>query len=108
MCKNTKINLSRCVIFVLALLTSTVGAAWQGQGGEGGHYHGGGGYYNHGGGSYYRGGGYYGNGWGGPNIVIGVPLGGYYGPTYVVPAPVCETVRICNQYNRCWFEEECR
>ncbi len=98
MCKNTKINLSRSVIFALALLTSAVGAAWQGQGGI--HYHGGG--------NYYRGGGYYGNGWGGPNIVIGVPLGGYYGPTYVVPAPICETVRICNQYNRCWFEDECR
>ena len=92
-----KNNLSRTFVLILTLLASAVGSAWHG---------GGGGYHGYGGGGYYHGGGgYYGGGWGGPAVVIGVPLGGYYGPEYY--APVCETVRICNQNNHCWLEQEC-
>lgn len=86
-------------LLVLMLLASTVCNAWHG---GGNNYHGNGRGYYHGGEGYYRGGG----GWGGPNVVIGVPFGGYYGPEYFA-APVCETVRICNQYNRCWLEQQC-
>lgn len=78
-------------------------------GGHGG-YHGGGGYYHGGGGYYHHGGGYYhGGGWGGPNIVIGVPYGGYYGPRYYGPAyPVCSMIRTCDQYGEdCYMQEVC-
>ena len=77
-----KSNLSRAFVFVLVLLASAAGNAWHG---DGGYYHGG--------------------GWGGPAVVIDVPLGGYYSPNYY--APVCETVQVCNQYNHCWLQQEC-
>lgn len=65
-------------------------------------------YYHGGGPGYYRPG-YYGPGfypgWGGPNVIINVP---------VVPSPPpvpyvreCETVQICNEYDECWLEKQC-
>ncbi len=94
--------LSAGVVLGLALLVNTTGNAWHGGGGyhhgpypqQGGYHHGPGGYYH-------------GGGWNGPSVVIGVPFGGYYGPEYYVQPPVCETVRICNQYHECWLEQEC-
>lgn len=101
-----KDNLTQKAIFIAALLVSTICSGHGGYGGGGGGYyhgHGGGGYYHGGGGGYYHGhGGYYG---GGPGIVIGVPLGGYYGPRYY--PPVCETVRVCNSVGQCWLQQEC-
>lgn len=45
--------------------------------------------------------------WGGPNVVINVPVGPIVPP---VPyyAPQCESVQVCNQYRECWLEERCR
>jgi hypothetical protein len=93
-------------VFLVVLTGSAICHAWGGgyHGGGyggGGYYHGHGGYY-HGGHGYYRGGSYY-----GPGVVIGVPFGNYYGPSYAYPPPICETVRICNQFNECWLEQEC-
>lgn len=55
--------------------------------------------------------GYYGPGygWGGPNVIINVPI---IPIVPVVPrAPYyvreCETVEICNEYNECWLERQC-
>ncbi len=59
------------------------------------HYHGGG--WGYGGPGYYP-------GWGGPNVIINVPI---------IPAPPrvyvreCETVEICNEYDECWLERQC-
>ena len=66
------------------------------------HYHGGGWGYN--GPGYYGPGGY--PGWGGPNVIINVPI------IPVVPrAPYyvreCETVELCNEYDECWLERRC-
>ncbi|PJD94871.1 MAG: hypothetical protein CK426_01340 [Legionella sp.] len=45
-------------------------------------------------------------GWGGPNVIINVPL--------IPPAPrtpyyvrECETVEVCNQFDECWIERQC-
>ena len=64
---------------------------------------GGGGHWGHG----YYGPGVY-PGWGGPNVIINVPL--------VPSVPVvpyypqdCETVEICDRYaHQCWLERDCR
>ncbi len=65
------------------------------------HYHGGGWGYGPG----YYGPGVY-PGWGGPNVIINVPI---------IPTPPrvpyyvrdCETVEICNEYDECWLERQC-
>jgi hypothetical protein len=83
------------------------GGGWHGGGGGwhggGGGWHGGGGYYHHGGGYYHHGGGYYHGGyyggWG-TGVVIGVPFGGYY-------PPACQTIRVCNNYGHCWYQDSC-
>ncbi|WP_027271723.1 hypothetical protein [Legionella sainthelensi] len=96
-----------CVaVFALGLFSSAPCLAWYG-GYHGGYYHGGGwhgGYYGgyHGGyygyhGGYYHGGGW---GWGGTGVVIGVP-GYYYAP------PACQTIRVCNAYGHCWYQDSC-
>ncbi|CAM4492348.1 MAG: hypothetical protein LEGION0403_FIIPPAGN_01687 [Legionella sp.] len=38
---------------------------------------------------------------GGPGVVVGVPLGGYYYDSE------CQTVRVCNRYGHCWLQESC-
>ncbi len=108
---NTNFRNMRLIFLMVGLFLFTHCFAWHG----GGHsYHGNGNYH---GGGYYRGG-----GWGGPNIIIGAPYGGYYGPNYygpnyyaptvIVPVPVapvtpvCETVRVCDP-DSCWLEQEC-
>ncbi len=110
--KKMKGSLSRTFgFFALALLANTACNAWQG-GRESYHGHGAGSYHGHS--RYYQGGsgdggGYYNRGgWGAaPNIVIGVPLGGYYGPGYYA-APACKRVRVCNnRCHDCWLEQEC-
>ncbi len=61
------------------------------------HYHGGGwGYYGPG---FYP-------GWGGPNVIINVPV---VPPPPQVPYYIreCETVQICNEYDECWLEKRC-
>jgi len=65
----------------------------------GSNYHGHGGY---GPGYYDRGGFYFGGGWGGPNVIINVPVQPYYAP------PLCETVQVCDNYtDQCWLEQRC-
>ena len=89
-------NVSRTLVFTLALLASATCSAWHG----GGYYHGGGyhgdayhgGYYNHGG---------WGGGWGG--VSIGIPLGGYYGASNYG----CSNVQVCNNYGNCWIQQQC-
>ena len=85
---NTKVNLSRAVVFALALMASAASNAWWAGGGgwHGGGWHGGG-----------WGGGWHGGGWGGSSVVIGVPIGGYANTYY---APSC--YRVCNDYGHCW------
>lgn len=55
------------------------------------------------GGNYNRGG-YYEGGWyGGPNVVINVPVPAprrYY-------RPYCEDVEVCSPYGECWIERYC-
>ena len=71
------------------------------------HYHGGGGGWGYGRGYYGPGygPGYY-PGWGGPNVIINVPI-------IPTPPPLpyygreCETVQICNEYDECWLERQC-
>ncbi|MDI1352565.1 MAG: hypothetical protein PSV35_07325, partial [bacterium] len=61
--------------------------------------------YYHGGGYGWGGGGYSG-GWGGPNIILNVPIV----PVQPYPVPVveCETVKVCDNYeHRCWYERYC-
>ncbi|WP_058499345.1 hypothetical protein [Legionella gratiana] len=96
-------KIMRAAVFALGLFSTGACFAWYG-GYHGGYYHGGGwhgGYYGgwHGGyyhGDYYRGG----WGWGGTSVVIGVP-GYYYAP------PACQTIRVCNAYGHCWFQDSC-
>jgi len=63
------------------------------------HYHGGGwGYGRH-----------YGPGpgwWGGSNVIINVPITPVAPPVPYVRE--CETVEVCNQYDECWLERQCR
>ncbi|WP_058441689.1 hypothetical protein [Legionella brunensis] len=74
------------------------------------HYHGhdpsyyGPGYYGpYGPGGYYDRGWY--PGWGGPNVIINVPVPGpVYVPQYI---PQCEVVEICNSNDECWLAREC-
>ncbi|MCX7117473.1 MAG: hypothetical protein NTW94_06165 [Legionellales bacterium] len=91
-------------IFLLSLLTCSVGNAWRG--GGGGDFHGGGGYnhgaYNYHGGDnyhnndYYHGGNYYGGA-----AVVGVPIiGGYYGSS-------CSNVQQCDQNGNCVQQQVC-
>jgi hypothetical protein len=67
------------------------------------HYYGGGGYY-YGRGGYY-GPGYY-PGWGGPNVIINVPVIPVVpNPPYVIE---CERVEVCDNYtDECWIERRC-
>ena len=92
----------RPLIFLLALFACTASNAWWHGGGGyrgGGYYHGGGGYYH--GGGYYRGGygGYGYRGWG-PGVVVGVPIGGYYGAH-------CTYVRQCYRNGNCFNRRVC-
>ncbi len=98
---NTKKKLTRACLFACALLASATCSAWHGGGYHGGWHHGGAyhGYYHRGA----WGGGW--GGWGGTGIVIGVPLGGYYGPGYY--STVCQRVRVCNAYGQCWVRTQC-
>ena len=97
-------HMSRTLIFILGLLVSVAcgahdGGGYHGGGGYGGGYHGGQGGEYHGN---YGGGYYHGGGWGGPSVIIGVPLGGYYGPQ------PCQNVQVCDPYeNTCWMEQQC-
>ena len=102
-------KISRTLIFVLALFVSASTNAWHGGGGwHGGGYHGGG---YHGGG--WHGGGWHGGyggwrggwgggygGWGGPGVVVGIPMGGYYGPQ-------CSIVQRCNRNGGCYRTRIC-
>lgn len=97
---NCKTKVLVSVSLFLATLMSLTGNAWAWN-----HYHGGGG-----GGWGYRGPGYYGPGyypgWGGPNVIINVPIA----PVPPPPVPYvreCETVQICNEYDECWLERQC-
>jgi hypothetical protein len=90
-------NVIGFMIFILCFLNSAVSSAWQGNN----HYHGGG-YYGPGPGVYYGPGGYWG-GWGGPNVIINIP---------VVPVQPyvreCDTVEVCDTYtDECWLERRC-
>ena len=101
---NWKNNVSRGLIFSLALLASAASSAWHGGGYHGGSYgYHGGGYH----GAYGYHGGYYGRGYGwggwGNGVVVGAPLIGYYGANYYG----CRNVRVCNAYNHCWVHHEC-
>lgn len=91
-CKKNKVL---SLVFGVSALMSLNSHAWGPT-----HYHGGG--YGPG----YYGPGYPGGWWGGPNLVINVPI------VPVVPAVPyvreCETVQICNQYDECWLERQCR
>jgi hypothetical protein len=83
---------NKALLFCVSTLISCSSYAWGPT-----HYHGGG-----------YGPGYYGPGvypgWGGPNIIINVP---------VIPAPPpyyvreCETVEVCDDYDECWLERRC-
>lgn len=42
----------------------------------------------------------YGYGWGGPNVIINVPVERHY-------APRCEQVEVCDAYDECWLERYC-
>lgn len=64
------------------------------------HYHGGG-YYGPG----YYGPGFY-PGWGGPNVIINVPIVPV-APRIPYYVRECETVEICNEYDECWLERQC-
>ncbi len=59
---------------------------------------------------YYHGGGYYGPGfypgWGGPNVIINVPIVPV-APPPIYYAPACETVEVCDQFDECWLERRC-
>lgn len=68
------------------------------------HHHGEGfGYQGHGG---YVGPGYY-PGWGGPRVIINVPVlpVAPSAPYYVRE---CETVEVCNSFDECWLERRCQ
>lgn len=80
-----------------------VGGNFHSHGGDRGTYgygrgYGYGGGYGYAGG--YGGGFYYGGGWGGPNIIINVPVERRY-------VPQCENVEVCDQYDQCWLEQYC-
>ncbi|MCE0724634.1 MULTISPECIES: hypothetical protein [Legionella] len=101
MSRNSMSSMMRAVVFALGLFTA--GASFAHGGWHGGYYHGGGwhgGYYHGGGwrGGYYGG---WGGGWVGPGVVIGVP---YYNDYYY---PECQSVRVCNQYGHCWYQDSC-
>lgn len=86
------------LVFTMSALFSINSYAWGWN-----HYHGGGGGYP---GPGYYGPGYY-PGWGGPNVIINVPI--VPTPPPVVPyVRECETVEICNEYDECWLERQCR
>ncbi|MCX7117023.1 MAG: hypothetical protein NTW94_03795 [Legionellales bacterium] len=111
------------ILFLISLLSCSVGNAWRGGGGgfHGGGFHGGG--FNHGGyayhghgyyhgGGYYRGGHYYngyyngGNWYGGAAIVGGALLaapliGGYYGQS-------CSYVQHCYANGNCVQQQVCQ
>lgn len=97
MSRNSISSIIRTVVFALGLCAAGAsfayggwhGGGWHGGGWNGGYYHGGG--WN---------GGYYG-GWGGSGVVIGVP---YYNDYYY---PECQSVRVCNQYGHCWYQDSC-
>ena len=83
-------------VFIASMFLSFNCDAWgnvhhYGEGGRG--YPGPGGYYGPG---YYP-------GWGGPNVIINVPVLPR-APYYV---PECERVEVCNQYDECWIERYC-
>lgn len=81
-----------------------IGVVSVGWGGGATHYHGGG--YYPGPGPYYdRGGFYFGGGWGGPNVIINVPVETYNPPQYYVRQ--CDNVEVCDPYGRCWIERYC-
>lgn len=94
-CKNKVLLMAFCCLTGFMSLNGYAGG-WN-------HYHGGGWGYRGPGPGYY-GPGYY-PGWGGPNVIINVPI---------VPTPPplpyvreCETVQICNEYDECWLERQC-
>jgi hypothetical protein len=96
----------RVFVFALNLFAGTTSIAAYSKVynvGWGGNYHSHDGGYGHGSGGYYdRGGFYFGGGWGGPNVVINVPVQPYYAP------PICETVQVCDNYrDECWLEQRC-
>jgi hypothetical protein len=92
-CKKSKVLVY--LIFGVCTLISLNSHAWGTT-----HYHGGGWGYGRG-----YGPGAYPGWWGGPNVIINVPI------IPVVPAAPyvreCETVEICNQYDECWLERQC-
>jgi uncharacterized membrane protein len=109
MINNFKSNKPGILVFVLSLFANTLcdassgGRHTVGWGGGDVHSHGGGYGHNHGhgnGGYYDRGGFYFGGGWGGPNVIINVPVERYY-------SPVCENVEVCDSYGECWLERYC-
>lgn len=83
------------ILFILGFIiiaSSTMGYAW-------------GPVYHHGGGGYY-GPGFY-PGWGGPNVIINVPIVPVTPPPMSYYAPACETVEVCDQFDECWLERRC-
>lgn len=92
-----KNKLPTFLIFAVCALISFCSQAWGPN-----HYHGGG---------WGPGPGYYGprynpGWWGGPNVIINVPVVPVAPPVPYVRE--CETVELCNQYDECWLERQCR
>ena len=99
----TKTKISKLILLMSMLFAASVcqaGVNVVGWGGGPVHYHGGG----HGPGPYYGGGGGFdfGGGWGGPNLVINVPVAP---PRYYVRN--CENMEVCDEYGQCWLERYC-
>ncbi len=84
----------------VSLLLTTTSYAWYGHQ----HYHG-----NYGPGYYGWGGGYYGGGFGGPNIIINVPVAPVAPVVPVQPyVRQCERIQVCDpNQDICWFERYC-
>lgn len=87
-------------LFLCSMSAYSVGVSVTGWGGNY-HSHNRGGY-GYGPGGYSNGGGYF-FGWGGPQVVINVPVEPYYAP----PPIVCQNVEVCNPYDECWLERHC-
>lgn len=86
-------------VFVFSMIVSISAHAMNNE-----HHHGDGAWGHQGYGGYV-GPGYY-PGWGGPNVIINVPVLPLAprAPYYVRE---CETVEVCNQFDECWLERRC-
>lgn len=94
MSQKNRLNLGRAAFFLGIVFSTSCHAHYHGHGGPG--------FYGPG---PYVGPGFY-PGWGGPNVIINVPIAPVVPQTpYYVRE--CDNVEVCNQYDECWLERHC-